>query len=122
MFARPVSRLPRSVTAVSSLARNVRPFSRYIDNLYFGVAQPTKEVPEFALASLSQNEKTVNVKTPEEMIAEVPVIYVQGNTAICTGGDEGMGHPIEYIQLNTVKKGAIATCKYCGLRFSNALQ
>eukprot|EP01032_Pedospumella_encystans_P010779 gene10779-12572_t len=52
----------------------------------------------------------------EYLINQVPVIEVAGTTAICDGGSGALGHPIEYIQLNTVSKEP-ATCKYCGLRF-----
>jgi NADH dehydrogenase (ubiquinone) Fe-S protein 6 len=53
----------------------------------------------------------------EKLISKVPVIEVEGYTAICTGGGGALGHPTEYIQLNTVTPGEVATCKYCGLRF-----
>eukprot|EP00388_Colpodella_angusta_P028877 GDKK01014627.1.p1 GENE.GDKK01014627.1~~GDKK01014627.1.p1 ORF type:complete len:107 (+),score=11.04 GDKK01014627.1:1-321(+) len=52
----------------------------------------------------------------EYLISQVPVIEVAGTTAICDGGSGALGHPIEYIQLNTVSKEP-AVCKYCGLRF-----
>jgi NADH dehydrogenase (ubiquinone) Fe-S protein 6 len=39
-----------------------------------------------------------------------------GHVAVCDGGSGALGHPIEYIQLDTVSK-APAICKYCGLRF-----
>ncbi len=56
-------------------------------------------------------------RTPEDMIASIPVIEVDGNVAVCNGGGGALGHPVEYIQLNTVKPGDAATCKYCGLRY-----
>lgn len=52
----------------------------------------------------------------EELIAQVPVVLVKGNIAVCDGGGGVLGHPVEYIQLNK-KKGAVETCKYCGLRY-----
>ena len=52
-------------------------------------------------------------------IAEVPEIEVKGKTAVCDGGGGALGHPIEYIQLDTVRK-TVAVCKYCGLRFRMA--
>jgi NADH dehydrogenase (ubiquinone) Fe-S protein 6 len=55
----------------------------------------------------------------EAQIAKVAVIEVKGNTAICDGGGGALGHPIEYIQLNTVKNEP-QVCKYCGLRFIKA--
>jgi len=52
----------------------------------------------------------------EELINAVPVIEVPGDTAVCDGGGGALGHPVEYIQLNTVSDEP-AVCKYCGLRF-----
>ena len=46
----------------------------------------------------------------------VEVIDVAGGTAVCDGGGGALGHPVEYIQLNTVSDEP-AVCKYCGLRF-----
>jgi uncharacterized Zn-finger protein len=57
-------------------------------------------------------------KTALEYIEEVPVIEVDGNVAICDGDDaDGLGHPREYIQLNKVKVGEPAVCKYCSLKY-----
>jgi NADH dehydrogenase (ubiquinone) Fe-S protein 6 len=53
-------------------------------------------------------------------VAKVDVIEVEGMTAVCNGGGGALGHPIEYIQLNTVTAGEIGECKYCGLRFIHA--
>jgi NADH dehydrogenase (ubiquinone) Fe-S protein 6 len=53
----------------------------------------------------------------EQRIAKVPVIEVEGTTAVCDGGGGALGHPIEYIQLNTRKPDEPCVCKYCGLRF-----
>jgi len=53
----------------------------------------------------------------EALIAAVPVIKVRGNVATCNGGGGALGHPIEYITLNTVDPTVPTDCKYCGLRF-----
>eukprot|EP00619_Florenciella_sp_RCC1007_P001038 CAMPEP_0205920968 /NCGR_PEP_ID=MMETSP1325-20131115/12056_1 /ASSEMBLY_ACC=CAM_ASM_000708 /TAXON_ID=236786 /ORGANISM="Florenciella sp., Strain RCC1007" /LENGTH=116 /DNA_ID=CAMNT_0053288719 /DNA_START=11 /DNA_END=361 /DNA_ORIENTATION=+ len=56
----------------------------------------------------------------EVLIDGVPVIEVEGMTAVCNGGGGALGHPIEYIQLNTARDGKnpmVEICKYCGLRF-----
>lgn len=89
-----------------------------IKALKFESSKPNKPLPDNLVSCVSV-EKAVNLKSPEEMVAEEPVIEVQGMTAVCTGGGP-LGHPIEYIQLNTVKKNDVATCKYCGLRFTHA--
>jgi NADH dehydrogenase (ubiquinone) Fe-S protein 6 len=52
----------------------------------------------------------------EKLVNQVPVIEVNGHTAVCDGGSGALGHPIEYIQLDTVSDKP-AVCKYCGLRF-----
>lgn len=46
----------------------------------------------------------------------VEPIKVDGIVAVCDGGGGALGHPIEYIQLNTVKNEPQA-CKYCGVRY-----
>mmetsp|Transcript_25132 Transcript_25132/g.41869 ORF Transcript_25132/g.41869 Transcript_25132/m.41869 type:complete len:122 (+) Transcript_25132:88-453(+) len=52
----------------------------------------------------------------EELVNSVPVIEVAGHVAVCDGGSGALGHPIEYIQLDTVSSKP-AVCKYCGLRY-----
>merc|ERR1719193_1077713 len=63
-------------------------------------------------------------KSPKELIAEIPPIEVNGNYTCCNGqyfgGAYYMGHPIHYIQLNTVVAHSPQTCKWCGLRFVKA--
>merc|ERR1719487_3073609 len=52
----------------------------------------------------------------EELINRFPVIEVDGPIAICVGGSGPLGHPLEYIQLNT-PDGLPQRCKYCNLKF-----
>lgn len=52
----------------------------------------------------------------EVLVAQFPVTEVHGTVALCDGGGGAMGHPIEYIQLNTVGE-EVSECKYCGLRY-----
>ena len=64
----------------------------------------------------------VSVKThksnAEELINALPVVEVDGDTARCTGVNElGLGHPVQYIQINRRYENSPATCKWCGLRF-----
>ena len=49
-------------------------------------------------------------------MAAFPITEVEGTVALCDGGGGAMGHPIEYIQLNTVAE-EVSECKYCGLRY-----
>jgi NADH dehydrogenase (ubiquinone) Fe-S protein 6 len=53
----------------------------------------------------------------QDLVNQVPVIKVSGNTALCDGGGGATGHPIEYIQLNKRNGLEPAICKYCGLKF-----
>ena len=54
----------------------------------------------------------------EELVNALPVVEVDGDTARCTGVNElGLGHPVQYIQLNRRYEHTPATCKWCGLRF-----
>uniref|UniRef100_A0A7S3JV71 Zinc finger CHCC-type domain-containing protein n=1 Tax=Aureoumbra lagunensis TaxID=44058 RepID=A0A7S3JV71_9STRA len=53
----------------------------------------------------------------EELINKVEPIKVKGDMAVCNGGGGALGHPLEYIQLNTVDPTKPAVCLYCGLRF-----
>ena len=48
------------------------------------------------------------------MIAKMPITLVKGDQAQCDGGGGGLGHPIEFIQLND---GGAKECKYCGLEY-----
>lgn len=52
----------------------------------------------------------------EYLIAQVPVVEVDGYLAVCDGGGGTLGHPVEYIQLNT-QSNEPQMCKYCGLRY-----
>lgn len=72
----------------------------------------------------------------QERIAQVDVIEVDSDVALCDGGACGTfvvgnelldtlslvgggatGHPIEFIQLNKRAGPSPTACKYCGLRF-----
>jgi len=52
----------------------------------------------------------------QKLVNDVPVITVDARVAVCDGGSGALGHPVEYIQLDTVSNEPQA-CKYCGLRF-----
>ena len=52
-------------------------------------------------------------------ILKVPVIEVDGHLAVCEGGGGSLGHPIEYIQLDTVNSDGPVACVYCGLRYQS---
>lgn len=53
----------------------------------------------------------------EQRIAKVPIVEVAGTVAVCDGGGGALGHPVEYIQLDTRKHHTPQTCKYCGVRY-----
>jgi uncharacterized Zn-finger protein len=52
----------------------------------------------------------------ESLVNSVPPIEVDGHVAVCDGGGGALGHPLEYLQLDTVD-GSPTVCKYCGLRY-----
>ncbi|KAH9257758.1 hypothetical protein BASA81_004224 [Batrachochytrium salamandrivorans] len=52
----------------------------------------------------------------ERLVSEIPIIWLQSDTAVCDGGGGLLGHPLEYMNLKRQKSGP-ETCKYCGLRF-----
>jgi NADH dehydrogenase (ubiquinone) Fe-S protein 6 len=52
----------------------------------------------------------------ESLVKEVKVLIVDDHVAVCDGGSAALGHPVEYIQLDTVSNEP-QICKYCGLRF-----
>ena len=54
----------------------------------------------------------------EELINALPIVEVRANTARCSGVNElGLGHPVQYIQLDRRNRHTPAVCKWCGLRF-----
>eukprot|EP00250_Pteridium_aquilinum_P030152 c40745_g1_i1 orf=281-607(-) len=54
-------------------------------------------------------------KSPMEYINEIPPIPVEGRVVACIGGpDPALGHPVEYICLDSNEPNV---CKYCGLRY-----
>ena len=59
----------------------------------------------------------------EELVNDLPVVEVQsGGTVRCTGVNElGLGHPVQYIQIDKRHKHTPTTCKWCGLRFRLAV-
>ncbi len=52
----------------------------------------------------------------QNLVHEIPVIEVGAHVAVCDGGSGALGHPVEYIQLDTVSNEP-QICKYCGLRY-----
>lgn len=53
-----------------------------------------------------------------DLINEDPIVYIDGDIAICDGGGGALGHPIEYIKLNVSDEDAgPQVCKYCGTRY-----
>lgn len=67
-------------------------------------------------AGLPTYKHGIHRSNAEGYIKETPVIVVDARVAICDGGSGALGHPLEYIQLDTVSKEP-AVCKYCGLKF-----
>ena len=53
----------------------------------------------------------------EELVSKFPVVEVDADTAVCDGGGGVLGHPVQFIQLNTKKLGVPQRCLYCGTRY-----
>ena len=54
----------------------------------------------------------------EELINALPIIEHKGNVVRCMGVQElGLGHPVQYIQLDKRHENTPAVCKWCGLRY-----
>ena len=72
-----------------------------------------------ALSSGPQYKDGPHRSNAEKLVNDVPVIEVEGHVAVCDGGSGALGHPIEYIQLDTISNEP-QVCKYCGLRYKMA--
>ncbi|MCO5551946.1 hypothetical protein L7F22_005453 [Adiantum nelumboides] len=59
----------------------------------------------------------LNKKSPMEYINEIAPIPVEGRVVACDGGHDLLGHPVEYISLDSEEPNV---CKYCGLRYVQA--
>ena len=54
----------------------------------------------------------------EDLVAKSKIYYIDGPMAVCDGGGGSLGHPIQYIGLDTVEKGQVVSCKYCSTKFA----
>ena len=82
--------------------------SRALASKNFAVSPATSGLPHY--------QHGVHRSQSEQYIKETKVIVVDAHVAICDGGSGALGHPVEYIQLDTVSNEP-AVCKYCGLKF-----
>lgn len=83
----------------------------------FALPKYTFEDERYEADRFQQSMKT-HKSNAEELINAIPVVEVDGDTARCTGVNElGLGHPVQYIQLNRRYENTPTTCKWCGLRF-----
>jgi NADH dehydrogenase (ubiquinone) Fe-S protein 6 len=74
----------------------------------------TYDKDDYRNVRFSNAVKVVNKNWAIDLIAEQPIIKSEQRVVYCTGGDEHLGHPKVYINLD--KPGAHA-CGYCGLRY-----
>ncbi|XP_065914995.1 NADH dehydrogenase [ubiquinone] iron-sulfur protein 6, mitochondrial-like [Dysidea avara] len=58
--------------------------------------------------------KQVNEQFAINLLNEEPISVVKGNHVWCDGGDEPLGHPKVYINLD---KPGVHDCGYCGKKF-----
>eukprot|EP00475_Leptophrys_vorax_P026858 TRINITY_DN3818_c0_g1_i1.p1 TRINITY_DN3818_c0_g1~~TRINITY_DN3818_c0_g1_i1.p1 ORF type:complete len:203 (-),score=32.85 TRINITY_DN3818_c0_g1_i1:55-663(-) len=79
---------------------------------------PVSIMSQCRLLADSSVTKPKKVDEPIELVNAIAPIEVDGDVAICDGGDDiALGHPREFIQLNRRVAGTPETCKYCGLRY-----
>lgn len=65
-------------------------------------------------ARFINRQKQVNESFAINLLGEEPVSVVKGTHVWCDGGDEALGHPKIYINLD---KPEIQDCGYCGKKF-----
>ena len=98
---------------------------QYLRPLFLGIhAQRAFALPKYKFddesfeADRFQASNKTHKSNAEELINALPIVEVDGDTARCTGVNElGLGHPVQYIQVNRRYEHTPATCKWCGLRF-----
>ena len=117
MLVRASAGLARGVTSHGSALRSARgiPAPRFFSRPAVKAGQLRKQL--VAVKEAIGRVENMHRSNAENLIAEVPVIEVEGSVAVCDGGGGALGHPLEYIQLNMVHEGEENVCKYCGLRF-----
>ncbi|CAG0918353.1 unnamed protein product [Notodromas monacha] len=69
---------------------------------------------DYRLARFADTKREVNPNFAIDLIAKVPPIKVKQRVFWCDGGDDKLGHPKVYINLD---KPGPQTCGYCGLRY-----
>nr|BAN20791.1 NADH ubiquinone oxidoreductase subunit, putative [Riptortus pedestris] len=69
---------------------------------------------DYRLTRFVDKEKLVNQQFAIELINKVPPTPRKERVVWCDGGNEHLGHPRVYINLD---KPGNHTCGYCGLRF-----
>ena len=62
------------------------------------------------------DSENIHGSNAEKLVAQQAVIEVEGTVAMCDGGGGSLGHPVEYITLDT-RLNEVQVCKYCGLQF-----
>ncbi|CAM9563587.1 unnamed protein product [Discosporangium mesarthrocarpum] len=84
---------------------------------YSAALPPRGQLHSFAAKGpASPYEYGVHRSDAEERIAQLPVVEVDGEVALCTGGGGALGHPLEYIKLLKTDNEPVE-CRYCGIRY-----
>ena len=113
-------------TFARQMARMARP-SQVMFNIMgvapqrvFGHTKYTFEDEDYE-PNVFQLSKETHQTNAEELINNLPIVEVRDKVVRCTGVQElGLGHPVQYIQLDKRHKYAPVTCKWCGLRYKMA--
>jgi NADH dehydrogenase (ubiquinone) Fe-S protein 6 len=69
---------------------------------------------DYRQARFLDREKQVNEKFAIDLVAEEPVVVVDGRHVYCDGGHGALGHPKVYINLDQPSE---QVCGYCGKQF-----
>ncbi|MES1910982.1 MAG: hypothetical protein MHM6MM_003494 [Cercozoa sp. M6MM] len=109
--------------------QQVNPTPHVLDGEFLELTEDHDERLARLQAAKQPMKPTQQELTPMELIAQLPIVETTEEKVACVGfhpeddvsdKDSYFGHPIEYIQLNTRKSGDVATCKYCGIRYTHA--
>ena len=110
-----VIRSSRALASASTLPRSAQPVGNTFLSTGFNVKQMFSYSSTTAVCDPKYTDG-IHRSNAQEKISHVPVIEVDGHVAVCDGGSGALGHPVEYIQLDTVSNEP-QICKYCGLRY-----
>lgn len=97
------------------------PYSKFSLSFFFSSMGMWGSVPVVPVHTLTRSSSLSPAQEgregPMEMIARVEPIAVESKVVACRGGQNQLGHPVEFIKVYGTSKDEPAVCKYCGLRY-----